>query len=130
MILFSWDCPLKPITVNHAIKHGRRGSYKTAALNEFVRLFKICLTQHGKKPIPESALKLTIMVIIPRNVFYTKKGKIAKKKNDVSNFIKYIEDGVAKHLGFDDSLVCDLVVSKRSGDNWRISGNIQQSDAT
>lgn len=126
MNLFEWDCPLKPISVNHAIKHGRRGSYKTSDLIVFVRMFNTCLSQHGKKIIPDKPLKITVDFMIPKEVFYTKKNTVAKK-NDLDNWLKYTIDGLANFLGFNDSLVCEIITRKVPSDTWRIKGSIQEA---
>lgn len=124
MNIFEWDCPLKPISVNHAVFHSKRGSFKSSELINFVRQFKVCLSQHGVKEVPEKPLRVFIDFIVPREVFYTKKGSVAKK-NDLDNWLKYTIDGLANHLSFNDSLICEIIACKIPGESWRIRGHIQ-----
>lgn len=124
MNIYEFECLVKPVSTNHAVKHGKFGSYKTSEFIKFQRIFKTQLTIIGTKQIPEEPLRIEIDFHLPKEVFYTKKGTVAKK-NDLDNFCKYAIDGLADHLGFNDSLVCELYVRKIPSIDWRISGSIR-----
>lgn len=121
--LFEFSSKIKPISLNHAVRHSKFGSYKSTDYKKFFKQFQNDLCLFPKTEIPQKELILYIEIKIPFDQYYTKKNTVAKK-NDVSNFIKYIEDGLALYLGFNDSLVKKIVAEKSPGEEWEVIGSI------
>lgn len=123
---FKFSAPIKPISVNQAVRHGKWGSYKSKELKEFWgKIFKELATY---RPIEiDHSLPVTMLIqfTLPREEFFTKDGKVAKR-HDLDNLQKYTIDAVSKYLNFNDSLICLLTSIKAPGDKWNIDVEVRQ----
>jgi Holliday junction resolvase RusA-like endonuclease len=125
MILFKFSAPIKPVSANQAVRHGRNGSYKSDAYKAFWREINLALSKKESVIIPHAQLKMIIHFTLPRDEFFTQKGVIAKK-HDLDNLQKYTIDAVAKYLKFNDAIITELTSIKIPGDRWHIDIELRE----
>jgi Holliday junction resolvase RusA-like endonuclease len=117
---FQFQCNIKPVSTNMAVRHGKNGSYKSKTLADFLKEISIRLKSvepiniDDKKPVT-----MSITFTIPENEFFTKKGFIAKK-HDIDNLQKYTIDSIAKYLNFNDALITELHSKKHMETSGRL----------
>jgi Holliday junction resolvase RusA-like endonuclease len=96
--------------------------FKTKKLSAAGRKFKVAAQESLLKqwlfsePLGEDTPKeLTLKFFFPElvNTGWPKSAKRRYKKKDASNYIKLIEDVVAKCVGADDSSTLDYIIKKR-----------------
>ncbi len=66
-------------------------------------------------------LKLTIVIEMPRNMFFYKRKSDDLRPNDTSNFIKAIEDQISKFVGIDDKYNVKVTAVKCFSDEIELS---------
>lgn len=107
--------PLPPST-NHLYATGKDGKrHKTKAARDYEEdVLKTVLAASGDRSRPvEDRVKLHREFVAPIAleawVYFAQK----RKRQDLSNRLKLLEDTLAKAFGFDDSLITELVLHKR-----------------
>lgn len=127
MTIFKFTAPIKPISVNQAVRHGKRGSYKSQALKDFCVEMNSALSKHEVVKVSDTPVTMIVHYTLPKDEYFTKDGKIAKR-HDLDNLQKYTIDSIAKYLNFNDALICQLISIKVPGDRWFIDVELRQED--
>ena len=92
--------PQVPPTLNHMYKH--HGSRRILTDEAWAFRQIVALACRGAAPLPAGALRFEMRVVFPD-----------KRRRDVDNRIKAALDALEQALGFDDSRVEDMHISKR-----------------
>jgi len=126
---------IKPLLSNHAVKHGRRGSYSTKEKREFMasmdfysRLYKKHFSTFEKGFDPtKNSLCCEISIEMPG--MYTLKGALSKKSGDLDGYAKYLIDAIFRNFKtLDDAWITELKLEKKQSlDNkWRFSIHLEK----
>ena len=112
--------PFEPIGFNNAYKsanNGRRFLSKQAKqYKEAVRL-----AARGKKlDVDRTKHYLSVEAHLYFSNMLTKDGLIKLRRFDLDGHLKFLIDSACEALGFDDSLILDLVAHKRPGNSQSI----------
>lgn len=130
---------VKPISINHYHKITTRGKfaskYKTADAVDFEKEISKELGNQIKKikkfndcyDCKKHYIVIDYRFYFP---FFTKKKLIAKRKNDVDNFIKTAQDNIFNYLKPDDSEVVSLTATKIHSEDCKILVTICAKDLT
>ena len=116
-----------PPSANKMYIRTRHGPVLSSEARKFKSKASIQLLQQwafSPKPDPHVAYKLELAFFFPlleNKGWLTGKAKTRFKRKDVTNYIKVLEDIIAKATGVDDSCNMEVVVSKKvDEDNPRI----------
>lgn len=103
-----------PLEVNHCYGYNRYTGRKF--LYPKARSYKEDLIEEFRKTVPINPAEfysVSIVIYIPKEVFYLKDGKTLRKANDASNFIKLIEDAYFEYINDSDAKNLYVGVYKR-----------------
>jgi hypothetical protein len=127
--------PMKPLSANqkYTIAKGSRRITKKSQVYAFEREIKHYMMDQKDKVkffvnnmLSNECLKFEVVVYIPKNEFYNKKGTINLKCLDASNVLKILEDSIYQELGKNDGLNTFVSSEKRpyAGDDFLTLINI------
>lgn len=113
--VWRYKIPCNPISVNEAYRIGSGGSHKFLfpwmwEFKDFVLRKMKSQDSHRRKPHGEGFV-CSYLFVWQKDEFYFKNG--TRKKLDVSNYFKLLEDAVFSYLGLDDGSVFDIHGYKR-----------------
>jgi len=107
--------PFIPISVNSIWKQGNGRTYKPSNVSVMQRDIEILTraqTKGAGYDLTRNGVKATISYYSKN--FYNKDGSIKQRKHDLDNMQKILLDSVCSVLGFDDSNITELVLSKQT----------------
>lgn len=127
--------PIKPLSANqkYTIAKGSRRITKKSQVYAFERQVQSYMMEQNDKVkffvnnmLSNECLKLEVVVYVPKDEFYNKKGTINLKCLDASNVLKILEDCIYKELGKNDGLNVFVSSEKRpyAGDEFMTLVNI------
>lgn len=124
--MFKFKFPIKAMNVNHYRKIGRGRSYKSKEAKIFEDRFSFYMRHYKHTCLKFNAVYDDSEYCIA--AFYTigikcitKENKIAKRKHDLDNFLKPINDQLFKYLDADDSEIMQIQAVKVNSDEPFIS---------
>lgn len=118
--------PIKPMSVNNkfTIAGGARRITKKSEVYVYERTLKqYLLTKTDEiklftnNILASECLHFDVVVYVPRDLFFNKKGTINLKCLDASNVLKILEDCIYKELGLNDALNTKVSSEKRPSDS-------------
>lgn len=122
--------PIKPLSVNakFTINKYKRRIVKSNVANKFEKTVEGYLNQCMKEIDQFTAafnpkkygLTMDILMYIPEDQFFTKKGAISSTCIDAGNAMKMLEDIIYKRMGLNDGLNLKVSSEKRpyTGEDW------------
>jgi Holliday junction resolvase RusA-like endonuclease len=130
---------LKPVSVNKYKTPIVRGKHVTMILSKEARQYKEAvqaqlykqreyLNSFDINPEKES-LSIEVIHYYPKEIFYTKTGKLSIRKGDWDGTIKILQDCIFEFINGDDILITDGVVKQRPGDEYMSTIEISARDS-